>query len=95
MSKSLCSIKLHKPLNSPNTFVFASGFRCEPCMPLLFEDMYFTILSTYLVTEPPFVTSVFRLMGLSCVSIIIVIIITIIIIIIKAVQDVYMLYVPK
>ena len=42
-----------------------------PCMPLLmFEDMYFTILGTYLVTEPPFVTSVFTLMGLSCVYII-------------------------
>ena len=52
-------------------------------MPLLmFEDMYFTILGTYLVTEPPFVTSAFTLMGLSCVYIII---------IIKAVQDVYML----
>ena len=52
-------------------------------MPLLmFEDMYFTILGTYLVTEPPFVTSVFTLMGLSCAYIII---------IIKAVQDVYML----
>ena len=51
-------------------------------MPLLmFEDMYFTILGTYLVPEPPFVTSVFTLMGLSCVYIII----------IKAVQDVYML----
>ena len=52
-------------------------------MPLLmFEDMYFTILGTYLVTETPFVTSVFTLMGLSCVYSII---------IIKAVQDVYML----
>ena len=52
-------------------------------MPLLmFEDVYFTILGTYLVTEPPFVTGVFTLMGLSCVYIII---------IIKAVQDVYML----
>ena len=52
-------------------------------MPLLmFEDMYFTILGTYLVTEPPSVTSVFTLMGLSCVYIII---------IIKAVQEVYML----
>ena len=55
-------------------------------MPLLmFEDMYFTILATYfflIVTESPFVTSVFTLMGLSCVYIII---------IIKAVQDVYML----
>ena len=53
-------------------------------MPLLmFEDVsvYFTILGTYLVTEPPFVNSVFTLMGLSCVYIII---------IIKAVQ-----YVPK
>ena len=29
-------------------------------MPLLmFEDMYFTILGTYLVTESPFVTSVY------------------------------------
>ena len=53
-------------------------------MPLLmFEGMYFTILGTYLVTEPPFVTSVFTLVGLSCVYIII--------IIIKAVQDIYML----
>ena len=52
-------------------------------MPLLmFEGMYFTILGTYLVTELPFVTSVFILMGLSCVYIII---------IFKAVQDVYML----
>ena len=52
-------------------------------MPLLmFEDMYFTILGTYLVTEPPFVTIVFTLMALSCVYIFI---------IIKAVQDVYML----
>ena len=57
-------------------------------MPLLmFEDMYFTILGTYLVTEPPFVTCVFTQMGLSCVCIIIIIII----IIIKAVQDIYML----
>jgi len=47
---------------------------------LMFEDMYFTILGTYLVTEPPFVTSVFTLMGLSCVYIIIIVI---------AVQDVY------
>ena len=39
----------------------------------MFEDMYFTILGTYLVTEPPFVTSVFTLMGLSCVYIIIII----------------------
>jgi len=30
---------------------------------LMFEDMYFTILGTYLVTEPPFVTSVFTPMG--------------------------------
>ena len=52
-------------------------------MPLLmFEDIYFTILATYLVTEPPFDTSVFTMMGLSCVYIMI---------IIKAVQDVYML----
>jgi len=56
----------------------------------MFEDMYFTILGTYLVTEPPFVTSVFTLMGLSSVYIIT---------IIKAVQDIYMLktficYVP-
>ena len=52
-------------------------------MPLLmFEGMYFTILGTYLVTEPPLVTSVFTLLGLSCVYIII---------IIKAVQDIYML----
>jgi len=48
---------------------------------LMFEDMYFTTLGTYLVTEPPFVTFVFTLMGLSCVYIII---------IIKALQDVYM-----
>ena len=41
----------------------------------------FTILGTYLVTEPPFVTSVFTLMGLSCVHIIVIIIII-------AVQDV-------
>jgi len=41
---------------------------------LMFEDMYFTILGTYLVTEPPFVTSVFTLMGLSCVYIIIIVI---------------------
>ena len=57
---------------------------------LMFEDEYFTILGTYLVTEPPFVTSVFTLMGLSSVYIIT---------IIKAVQDIYMLktficYVP-
>ena len=44
--------------------------------------MYFTILGTYLVTEPLFDTRVFTLMGLSCVYIII---------IIKALQDVYML----
>ena len=51
-------------------------------MPLLmFEDMYFAILGTYLVTEPPFVTSVVTLMGVSCVYIII----------IRAVQDVYIL----
>ena len=55
-------------------------------MPLLmFEDMYFTILGTYLATESPFVTSVFTLMGLSCVHIII----------IKAVQDIFICYVPK
>ena len=46
--------------------VILHGFRL-----LMFEDMYFTILGTYLVTEPPFVTSVFTLMGLSCVYIII------------------------
>ena len=52
-------------------------------MPLLmFEDIRFTILGTYLVTEPPFVTSVFTLMGLSCVYIIV---------IIKALQVIYML----
>ena len=30
----------------------------------MFEDMYFSILGTYLVTEPAFVTSVFTLIGL-------------------------------
>ena len=40
---------------------------------LMFEDMYFTILDTYLLTESPFLTSVFTLMGLSCVYIIIII----------------------
>ena len=73
----------HKHLSTPNTLVFESGFRYVTCMPLLmFEDMYFTILGTYFVTEPRFVTSAFTLMGLSCVYIII---------IIKAVQDIYML----
>jgi len=50
---------------------------------LMFEDVHFTILDTYLVTESPFDNIVFTLMGLFCVYIII--------IIIKAVQDVYML----
>jgi len=52
---------------------------------LMVEDMYFTILGTDLVTEPPFVTSVFTLMGLSRLYIIIIIIIII------AVQDIHML----
>ena len=48
----------------------------------MFEDMYFTILGPYLVTEPPSLPVFFTWMGLSCVYINI---------IIKAVQDIYVL----